>query len=806
MKPHLILLVCLILSNFILAQTHWESIVKNGDDYKYIRATANPATNWFTVTFSDASWMSAKSSIGFGYDDSTKVALCRAIYLRRKFTVADISVIKNLLFEIDYDDGFVAYLNGVEIARSANIIPVNPGYNAYLNPGRSAQTPLGKRPERFVVRNNNLVKGENLLAIQVINLSDTSSTLTSRAWLQAEVNTQSITYSTPPVWFIPPPVLTESQLPIVSINTGDKVLNADTKITATMCIVVNSVGLLNHVTDTCSGFNGYIGIKKRGESSLYFAKNNYGIETRDVTGNNLNVSLLNMPAENDWVLNGPYSDKTLVRNALSFHLAKVAKNWNSRTRFCELILNGKYEGVYLLMEKIKIDSSRVNIADLLPTDVSGDELTGGYILRVDKDDLSGQYFKTNVTYGGASAKKYQYFEPETSVLSSNQKTYIQQQMLAFENALISSSFSNPDQGYQKYIDAGSFVDYMLLNELAMDVDNFKYSTYLYKEKDSKSGKFFAGPIWDDDLGYGNAEFWLFGSTGSGWMYNYSKNDRLFWWIRLLEDNYYKNLTYTRWINLRASRWSNERLMSDIDSMVTSMGAAIDRNYTQWPVLGVHVWPNVFVGDTYVADLNYLKSWLSSRLNWMDNNLTGTILHPVADLTIADVNGKTLMLKLTQDYFNKKKLTKKHFKWADDVAGPEIDTIVYQNASQATIFLRTSIYNTALSEGLALKVDKDVLNIFFNITSNRLMINYIQLPEYGKNTEAYYNHGILNLHTQFPEALEQSVTIFNLLGRHIGTYPLQKMQTQEIQVQLPVGQYLLQMQFRQSPVTLKLTVH
>lgn len=803
LKANIVLFSFLFFTGMLHAQTHWESLVKNGDTYKYLRASSNPTSNWITSSFNDATWISAKSSIGFGYDDSTKIAICRAVYLRRKFTVTDINVIKNLLFEIDYDDAFVAYLNGVEIARSANIIPVNPGYNAYLNPGRAAQMPLGKRPERFMVRNNNLIKGENQLAIQVINLSDTSSTLTARVWLQAEIQGTVLSYTKPPTWFIAPPVLSESELPIFSINTNGRVITNISKISATLGIVNNGPGNLNHITDTCHGYNGFIGIKKRGESSLYFAKNNYGIETRDALGNNLNVPLLNLPSENDWVLNGPYSDKSLVRNALSFHLAQVAKNWNPRTRFCELLLNGKYEGVYLLMEKIKKDSSRVDIADLLPTDLSGDELTGGYILRVDKDDLTGQYFKTSVTYGGIPAKNYQFFEPEVNYLALIQQTYIQFQMQAFENALTSPAFADPDQGYQKFIDAGSFVDYLLLNELAMDVDNFKYSTYCYKEKDSKSGKIFAGPIWDDDLGYGNANFWMYGSTGSGWIYNYDKNERLFWWKRLLEDDYFKNLVLTRWTSLREGRWSNERLFADVDSMVTSMGAAVDRNYTQWPVLGVHVWPNVFVGDTYVSDLNYLKGWLTNRLRWMDTNLTGTILQPTSEISVQDDEGKILLLKLNQEYFNKKKLTNKHFKWADNADGPEIDTVLYQNASQAQVVLKTSVYSAIIS--LALKVDKDVLNGFSSLTSNLMVLNGLEQADFSMQTAAFYQAGVLNLHTQHPEALEQSLTIYNILGQKVGTYQLEKSQIQTVPVQLAVGHYLLRLYFNQVPVTLKLTV-
>jgi len=296
---------------------------------------------------------------------------------------------------------------------------------------------------------------------------------------------------------------------------------------------------------------------------------------------------------------------------------------------------------------------------------------------------------------------------------------------------------------------------------------------------------------------------MYGSTGSGWMYNYDKNDRLFWWKRLMEDDYFKNLVLTRWTSLRESRWSNERIFADVDSMVTTMGAAVNRNYTQWPVLGVHVWPNVFVGDTYISDLNYLKGWLTNRLSWMDTNLTGSILQPTSEISVLDDEGKILLLKLNQDYFNKKKLTNKHFKWADNAVGPEIDTVLYQSASQAQVVLKTSVYNAVVS--LALKVDKDVLNSFSNLTSNLLAINNLENADFCGHTEAFYLDGSLNLRTQSPESMDPILILFNILGQKVGTYQLEKAQIQTIPVQLPAGHYLLRLHFNQFPVTIKLIV-
>ena len=90
-----------------------------------------------------------------------------------------------------------------------------------------------------------------------------------------------------------------------------------------------------------------------------------------------------MPEEHDWILYAPYTDKTCMRNILSYDLSNKMGHYASRTKLCELVLNGEYQGIYILMEKIKKDQNRVNISKLLPTDITGDELTGGYIIKID---------------------------------------------------------------------------------------------------------------------------------------------------------------------------------------------------------------------------------------------------------------------------------------------------------------------------------------------------------------------------------------------------------------------------------------
>ncbi|MCB0286914.1 MAG: CotH kinase family protein, partial [Calditrichaeota bacterium] len=182
---------------------------------------------------------------------------------------------------------------------------------------------------------------------------------------------------------------TSSNLPIVVINTNGQTIPDEPKITVNMGIIWNENGQRNFLSDPFNHYDGLIGIEIRGSSSQMFPKKQYGFETRDADGEDLDVELLGMPEESDWILHAPYSDKSLMRNVLAYDFANRMGRYASRTHYCELVLNGEYMGVYILMEKIKRDDNRVNIKKLDEDEISGVDLTGGYIIKIDKPDVPG---------------------------------------------------------------------------------------------------------------------------------------------------------------------------------------------------------------------------------------------------------------------------------------------------------------------------------------------------------------------------------------------------------------------------------
>ena len=168
---------------------------------------------------------------------------------------------------------------------------------------------------------------------------------------------------------------TNSSLPIVVIDSDNLPIPDEPKITAHMGIIYNGPGQINQLSDSFNLYNGHIGIETRGSSSNMFPQQSYGLETRNPDSSNLNVSLFGWPSDNDFILHAPYTDKSLMRNALTYKLGNELGRWAPRTQFCEVILNGTYIGVYVLMERIKQNPGRVNINKLNVDDTLGNELT-----------------------------------------------------------------------------------------------------------------------------------------------------------------------------------------------------------------------------------------------------------------------------------------------------------------------------------------------------------------------------------------------------------------------------------------------
>ncbi|MEA3494542.1 MAG: CotH kinase family protein [Bacteroidota bacterium] len=698
------------------AVDHWETIIFPQFSWDYFVGTTEPDSTWNTLAFNTSNWNKGKGGIGYADgDDRTIIPSTISLYMRMKFMVPDKDKIARIILSMDYDDAFVAYLNGTEIARSnIGTVGIKPKYNDTSLTFHEAVMYKGEDPESFSpsidLISNTLSTGMNVLAIQVHNTGITSSDMSAIPFLFAGINDKSTFYAPPPSWFKVANIFISSNLPIIQINTLGNTIVDEPKITAEMTIINNGPGKLNILSDSSTDYSGQIGIEYRGQSSQEFIKKSMAIETRKSDGSNNNVSIFGWPKENDWILYAPYSDKSLLRNVLTLKLAEATNQYSSRTKFCELFINGDYKGVYVFMEKIKRDNGRVNISKLKSSDITGDDLTGGYIIKVDKSDTiaEGWYSYPSPAYPDAMILFLSYHYPKWDEIVPKQKEYIQNYILDFENTLVSNEFADPLTGYSKYIDISSFIDFLLINELSKDIDAFKYSVFMYKNKDSKGGKLKMGPYWDFNLGYGNVNYgdYHVDSTG-GWIYN--KAYKMFWFERLMQDTNFQNKVKCRWNKLRKGPYKTDIVLSYIDSMTNYLDEAQKRNFNEYHILGRYIWPNKYVFDTYEEEISYLKDWLSARFEWMDNNLPGYCDPSAID---EKSNPDFYLTSYPNPFTNNFNLSYNLQKTANveisiyDITGKLLKTVVNKNQRQGNYFLNFDIKQVNInSKGIYLCVTK-----------------------------------------------------------------------------------------------------
>jgi len=417
-----------------------------------------------------------------------------------------------------------------------------------------------------------------------------------------------------------------SNLPLLFINTNGQSISTSPSLVD--FAVVDNAGSRNAITDARNGYNGKCHLNIRGSSSLIFEKKAYKIDLMTNDGlTPVYAPLLGMPAESDWVLTAGYSDKTLLRNALSQHVFQNMGHYSPRTRFAEVFLNNDYMGVYTFLEKPKRGLTRVNVDKLTSLDNSYPYLTGGYIIQINRsDDLGWWSLHPGISLGNPGPKfYYQYVYPNAEEITVPQKNYIKAVMDSLESALNGPDFSDPVKGYRKFIDVDSFVDLFILNEFSKNIDGYKLSTYLYKENVMAGGKIHCGPAWDYDIAwknanYGNAdlpEWWFYDSPNL-------VEPLPSWWQRMMQDPYFKDKLYCRWHTFRLNTLKTATLQKWIDENASLLSEAQQRNFKTFPILDAYIFPvtTAEIKPAYSDMIADLKDWIQKRGAWMDANMPG----------------------------------------------------------------------------------------------------------------------------------------------------------------------------------------
>jgi hypothetical protein len=424
-----------------------------------------------------------------------------------------------------------------------------------------------------------------------------------------------------------------SNIPIVVVTTpGGADIPNEPKITADMKIIQNGSGQVNNAGDPGNVYTGKVGIEIRGRHSASLPQKPYGFETRDEAGINLNVSILGMPEENDWILTANYNDKTFLRNYLAFELFREMGHYAPRTVYCEVVLNDQYKGIYLIGEKIKQDKNRVNIAKLNPDEHSGDDLTGGYIFA---NDYYTEYDSWLSNYSPMNRRDadvyFVYYDPKPDILTTSQKTYLKDFVDSFENVLYSPDFKYRSTGYRAYLDVNSFVDYFIIGELSRNVDAYKKSRFYFKDKDSNGGVIYSGPPWDFDWAWKDIKencIHFNQTDGSGWAYRVNDCNNWpvppSWEVRLMQDDAFANQIHDRYFLLRKTILSQTSLYHVIDSVATLLDEAQARHYQKWDILGINAGTPEYgeQPETFSGEIEKFKGWINRRLTWLDANMVG----------------------------------------------------------------------------------------------------------------------------------------------------------------------------------------
>lgn len=410
---------------------------------------------------------------------------------------------------------------------------------------------------------------------------------------------------------------TSSNLPIIIVTTDN---NPSTgrpreivdyvKVLGNMKVIERPNGARNFVNDQNNldylSYTGRIGIEFRGSSSQDLPKKPYALTTLladNITNNN--VSILGMPDENDWILNSHAYDSSTMRDFISYDAYGAMGNYSSRSRYCELIVNGDFKGLYIFQEKLKIDDDRVNVRKLSNIDNNFPDITGGYMTKCDKQTGGDPIAFSLPTYLGGEVN-FIHDSPSPQLISAQQAAYIQNYFKAIN--VKNESILN---GYPTLLDIPSFIDFMLVNEISSNADAYQLSTFFHMDK---MGKLRAGPVWDLNLTYGNDLFmWGFNRSFTNvWQFsNGNDNVGARFWKDLYDNETFRCYMSKRWKEMTAPGMPlNYNVITlKMDSLSNLLAEAREREQTRWNNIG-----------NYDGHITFMKNWLQARVMWMNSKL------------------------------------------------------------------------------------------------------------------------------------------------------------------------------------------
>lgn len=360
-----------------------------------------------------------------------------------------------------------------------------------------------------------------------------------------------------------------------------------------------------------------MGIEQKGWTSMGIPKHQFGFELINESGNEIVAPILDLPAGNAFRLHGPYYDKSLIRNHLTYRIWKQLGHYSVKSRFVELYIHkpdksnlyekNVYLGVYLLVEKIETGPFRLDIKTN-PDPQNFRDL--GFIVELIPENRiqhKGFDFETKIS-GSYYAVKF----PDLEKKDQQKIKLIADFMDHMEAALYQEEVEGQPPAYLEYIDINSFVDLALINELSNNPDAYYASVYFHK---SAGEKLKAGPVWDFNVAYG----------GNSWTASPSYNllDRLERPMisQFLQSNYFRKKIKQRWEKLISTGMISSGLLNNmIDQDYQLLKNAQLRNFEKYDILGVNLKElPIEIPQTYEEEIAFLKTFLEKKINTMNVN-------------------------------------------------------------------------------------------------------------------------------------------------------------------------------------------
>lgn len=375
----------------------------------------------------------------------------------------------------------------------------------------------------------------------------------------------------------PEPPMPPAGLPLLRLDTTDAqpIATTDTYVGGRVSLSLNGFvdpfgGRRFHDLDTTA-----VKVRGRGNTTWDFPKKPLRLKLDDAR------DILGMGAEKDWVLLADYIDPTGLRNATAFELGRrLGVPFTTEARHVNLVLNGRYQGLYLLTEHTEVASSRVAI-----------DLRDGYLVEFDDYPYPGEdIFSTKIVDVPLKIKF-----PDVAKLEGAAReeavARVTGVFAAFEKTITAPG--GPGD-YASLIDVDSLIDWLLVHEITHNYEpQHPKSCFFHRARD---GRIAAGPLWDFDYAY-----------------DYEEPARevlllkeKFWFPYLFKDPAFRARLKARWAAIKAPHV--DTLPAYLDTLADSIRGSVEQDLRLWPCDDEIRCP---------ADAAKLKKWLVARITTLD---------------------------------------------------------------------------------------------------------------------------------------------------------------------------------------------